>query len=129
MTFILMFFLLFLGAIVASLTIIPILIMVVFGIPTTKKLEGEKLLIKDNGIVRNEIISIGLLSFIFIGLILLINWLYPDGLTAYLLAVGVVSVFGFGQTGRNGNNVSDYMETNKTKFAVEPSEVLQSIMA
>jgi len=116
------------GLVVASFTIIPIFIILAFGIPTTKKLEEKGLLIKDNKIISNYKRSMALLTLVLIGAYLLINWFNPSGTIPFFFGVGLSLVFGTGQIGKNKNNIGDYLETNKAKFAVEPQVVLQSII-
>lgn len=116
------------GLVVASFTIIPIFIILAFGIPTTKRLEEKGLLIKGNNIINNYKRSMVLLTLVLIGAYFLINWFNPSGTIPFFIGVGSSLVFGIGQIGKNKNNVGDYLETNKAKFAVEPQVVLQSII-
>lgn len=45
----------FVGMLITSFTLIPVLIILVFGMPTTQRLEKLKVLKKNNGIVKNNI--------------------------------------------------------------------------
>jgi hypothetical protein len=88
----------FVGLMVASFTIIPVLIILFFGIPLTNKLEKRGLLHK-NGIKKGYMLNLIIFPLIYLG-----------------------------QVGTNKNNVSDYFETNKRHFTASQEEVLQAVL-
>ncbi|MFS8159416.1 MAG: hypothetical protein ACMG6E_04225, partial [Candidatus Roizmanbacteria bacterium] len=104
------------GLFVTSFTLIPVLIILAFGIPTTKRLEKLKVLKENNGIVGKYYISMVLLSTIFLAMLFITNTVFPNGLIGIIFGGGMVSLFGLGQIGLNEKNVQDYVETNKDKF-------------
>lgn len=101
---------------VTSFTLIPILIILRFGIPNTKFLEQNKSLPKNNGIIRGYLVSAILLG----GIYFLLFW--GSGLLSQMLRSGYIFgtigtlLLGFDKTGNNPQNASDYLETNKDKF-------------
>ena len=110
----LLFWLIGLG--ITSFTLIPVLIILAFGIPTTQKLEKLKLLKADNGIVKRELISLIILTVVFLAIIIITLIVYPNGLIGLLFGGCMVFIFGIGKIGRNEANISDYIETNKEYF-------------
>lgn len=101
------------GVFITSFTVIPILIIIFFGIPHTLKLERLGMLKNGNGIIRGYIISMLLLSTIFIGATYLVYRFVNNSFIGYAISVVFVLVFGIGKVGNNRNNLSDYIETNK----------------
>ncbi len=101
------------GIFITSFTVIPILIIIFFGIPYTLKLERLGMLKNDNGIIRGYIISTLLLSTIFIGVTYLVYRFANSGFIGYAISVIFVVILGIGKVGNNRNNLSDYTETNK----------------
>jgi hypothetical protein len=101
---------------ITSFTLIPILIIIRFGIPNTKFLEKHKSLPKNNHIIRGYLISVmllgGIYSLLFWGTEALSQMLH----SGYLLGTIGTLILGFGKTGNNPQNASDYLETNKDKF-------------
>src|SRR5438552_4102961 len=98
---------------VASFTLIPILIIVRFGIPNTKYLEKLKSLSKDNHIIRGYLVSIMLLISIYVLLFWGSGKLSQILHSAYIVGTIGAILLGFGKTGNNPQNASDYLETNK----------------
>lgn len=104
------------GMTVASFTLIPILIIFRFGIPYTKQLGRTGDLIKNNNIVTRYLFSVMLLG----GLYFMCFW--GSGFFAQMLYSGYIFgtigslLIGFSKTGANPQNMSDYKETNKSKF-------------
>jgi len=117
----------FVGMMVTSFTLIPVLIILVFGIPTTKKLEKLKVLKKNNGIIKKEFISLIILATIFLAMVFIINSIFPSGLIGILFGGGMACLFGLGQIGRNGKNIQDYIETNKDKF-LDSSQTIKYVI-
>lgn len=117
----------FVGLMVASFTIIPILIILFFGIPLTNKLEKRGLLHK-NGIKKGYMLNLIIFPLIYLGVWWAITNFFPAGTIGFYVGTGASLLFGLGQTGTNKNNVSDYFETNKRHFTASQEEVLQAVL-
>lgn len=89
------------------------LIILVFGIPFTKRLEQQEVLNKNNGIIKRYFITLLILPTVYLITAFVILLYFPSGVIAYLIGTGVVLFFGFGGVGENEANVSDYFETNE----------------
>src|SRR5690606_22078069 len=113
---------------VTSFTLIPILIIFVFGIPTTRRLEHMKLLKENNGIIKGYLITISLLSSVFFVASLVTFMLFQRGVVGFLIGIGMTFLFGLGQIGKNQNNVRDYVEVNKRHFKTSVESVVNAIM-
>lgn len=101
---------------VTSFTLIPILIIVRFGIPNTKYLERLKSLPKDNHIIRGYLFStilLGGIYFLLFGGTVILSQMLHSG---YILGTVGALLLGLGKTGNNPQNASDYLERNKDKF-------------
>jgi uncharacterized BrkB/YihY/UPF0761 family membrane protein len=111
------------GLAITSFTLLPILIIFVFGIPITKKLERVKLIKPNNGIVKKYFISVVILITIFTVCYQLIKSFIPNELSAFIIG-GVLSIiFSIGKIGNNRDNLKDYIETNKRSFTVSEDEL------
>lgn len=117
-----------LGLIITSFTVIPILIIIFFGIPTTLKLERLDALKHENGIVRKYAISALILSSVFTVIVFVVFFFFPTGLPGLLYGGGMAMLFGFSQLGANRSNVSDYLETNKSEFLVSVEQVASVLL-
>ena len=123
MSYLLFCFFWMIGLVVTSFTLLPILIIFVFGIPITKKLERVKLIKPNNGIVKKYFISVVMLIAIFIICYQLIKSFIPNELSAFIIG-GVLSIiFSIGKIGNNRDNLKDYIETNKRSFTVSEDEL------
>jgi len=116
MSIIIFFIFWLIGVFVTSFTLIPILIIFAFGIPTTKKLENLKVLKPDNGIIKSYFGSLTILGVIFLMMVIITYSVFPNGLVGILFGIGMVFLFGIGKIGRNEKNIIDYIETNKEHF-------------
>ncbi len=101
------------GLAIASFTIIPILIILKFGIPFTKTLEKKGVLNKNNGIVKGYLITLLILPLIFLSAITITFIFFSTYLIGFLIGVGMTLLFGIGQIGENENNIKDYFQTNE----------------
>jgi len=128
MTFILTFVFWLTGLMIASFTLIPILIILFFGIPTTRKLEKIKMLKENNGIIKRYLISITILLLIFSVTIIITFLFIKGGFIGLLVGVGMAFLFSLGKIGKNQNNINDYVEVNKRHFVVSLDEVVGVIM-
>jgi len=118
---------LFVGMLITSFTLIPVLIILVFGIPTTQRLEKLKVLKENNGIVKKYLVSLLILSLMFLAMTFITNSIFPNGLMGIIFGGGMACLFGLGQIGRNENNIQDYIETNKDKF-LENAQTIKYII-
>lgn len=101
---------------VTSFTIIPILIIIRFGIPNTKFLEKAKSLPKNNHIIRGYLFTSLFLGSVYCLLFWISGLLSQMLHSAYILGTVGTLVMGLGKTGANPQNQADYIETNKDKF-------------
>jgi len=95
----------------ASFTVVPIMIILFFGIPFTLKLRKEGAL---GGYqpIKNELISMIFLGFVFA----LYTWAiltFTSLGVAYIVGLGMVVLLSLGKVGNNPSNMADYLETNK----------------
>ena len=111
-----------------SFTLIPVLIILVFGIPTTQRLEKLKVLRENNGIVKKYSISLLIFTTVFLAMVFIIYSVFPNGLIGILFGGGMVCLFGIGKIGRNEKNIQDYIKTNKDKFLDNPQTVKYVIL-
>lgn len=118
----------FISFFISTFTVIPVLIILFFGIPTTKSLEKAGFLKKDNKIMRSHFISLVLLSSIYLGIGVAIFIFLPNILIAYLIGTVIPLIMGMGQLGKNKNNVSDYIETNKNDFSQPIEKITEYII-
>jgi uncharacterized membrane protein YczE len=128
-----MYYLLFclfwlIGFVVFTFTCIQMMVIPFFGIPTTIKLNRLKSL-KKNSIIRNYFISILILSAIFIGITYFVKEKFPTYFSAYIIGCVISLLFGIGKTGRNRNNIEDYLESNKKYLNKSNDEVLRDIFS
>lgn len=111
MAFIIFFGILALTIAVTLFTIIPILIIFFFGIPYTMYLDKAGVM-KNKTPIKKELISAVILGIIFA----LYSWgilTFTSEAWAYGIGVGLSLVMSVGKLGRNPNNISDYLTTNK----------------
>lgn len=113
---------------ITSFTFIPVLIILAFGIPTTKRLESLKVLKLDNGIIKRYFLSLIILGTVFLATIIITYLVFPNGLIGLLFGGGMVFLFGIGQIGRNEKNISDYVEGNKKYFLATAEEIRYTIL-
>ena len=113
---------------VASFTLIPTLIIIVFGIPTTKKLEKLGALKRTNGIIKRYFVTLAILPIVLLVTIAITLLFFSSGLAGLSIGMVMTTLFGLRQIGKNKNNVRDYIETNKQHFAVSTEEATFLIM-
>ena len=118
MIYILYFIFWLIGLGITSFTLIPILIIFIFGIPTTRMLEKLQLLKIKNGIVRRYSISLVILTTVFIITIIIIFKVYPNGLFGFFFGGGMTFLLGMGSLGKTEGSIEDYIATNKDSFLV-----------
>jgi len=113
MNFILSIVLIYVGWILASFTLLPVIIIIRFGIPFTKTLEKKEVLNKPNGVIKNYLISLLILSLVFLVITFIVHSFFPTSLTGFLIGAVAVLLLGLGKTGENEDNVKDYFKTNE----------------
>lgn len=128
MSYLIFFISWFAGLFIFSFTIIPILIILIFGIPTSNRLEKLKVLKPNNGIAKRYVVSSLVLGTMFFALIWLINSVFPSSMIGFLFGGGIVLLFGIGKLGINEKNIEDYIESNKKYFLDPPSTVRYVIL-
>jgi hypothetical protein len=97
--------------VITSFTLVPILIILFFSIPFTRKLKKIRVVKSYKPIYRN-LLSILILSTIWI----LLAWLigrYTNYFFAYIFGTIVVLLFSLGSVGENESNVQDYFKNNE----------------
>jgi len=105
------------GFAVTIFTIIPALICLAFGIPTTKKLERANMLINNHPIIKRYWISIGILMIVFVsvlGLIYIFGSVHA--LRGYVGGSVLALIVGIWKIGKNKNNLADYVNTQSRYF-------------
>lgn len=116
MNFLLAFIFIFVGLMVSSFTLIPILIIFRFGIPYTKEFEKNGDLVKNSGITKRYFVSVLLLTCVFLAILAILYKTTTSGFNGYLLGAVAAMVFGISKTGKNEDNLRDYMQTNSSFF-------------
>lgn len=123
MTLIIPFVFWLIGLVITSFTLVPILIILFFGIPTTRKLEKIKMLEENNNIKKRYFISIIIFLLVFLITIIITFLFIKSGFIGLLIGVGMTFLFSLGKLGKNQNNISDYVEVNKRHFRSSLEEV------
>lgn len=110
------------GLFVTSFTVLSVLICLVFGIPTTKKLERANMLINNHPIIKRYWISIGILLFVFT-FVLGLTCIYGSvqAFRGYLGGSVLALLIGISRIGKNANNLADYVDTQSRYFS-QPTE-------
>jgi hypothetical protein len=101
MEFLWFFVFYFVGLMVSSFTLIPVLIILFFGIPLTNKLEKKGLLKKDNGIKRGYTFNIIAFPVVYYGIYWAISHFFPVGTVGFFIGTATPLLFGLGQLGAN----------------------------
>ena len=101
--------------------------MFVFGFPVTRKLEKRDLLNKNNGLIKGYLISIAILSLIFIGSLYMVYVFFSSLIVGFFIGLIMTLVFGLGKVGKSANNISDYIQTNQAYFKAAPEEIVSAI--
>ena len=127
MVFIWLVILFVVGLLVASFTIIPVLIILFFGIPLTNKLEKKGLLKHKNGIKKGYTFNVIIFPLVYLGILWVINNYFPAGTMGFLIGTGSSLFFGLGQVGANKNNIADYFQVNQRHFTASQEDVLQQV--
>ena len=104
------------GLFVTSFTILPILIILRFGIPFTKELEEKNLLVENHKIIKNYKTSIILLLSIFTILTIILFFTTESGFRGFIGGCIMALIIGIWKTGKNKSNIADYMQTNDRFF-------------
>ena len=115
------------GLLIGSFTVIPILIIFRFAIPTTKKLEMSDYLTKNNPITRRHLASVLVLSIILVIITFITYFLSRNGFVGMSAGIIWALIMGLGKIGKNSANISDYIESSKQYFTKSLEETLLSI--
>jgi len=116
------------GIFITSFTLIPILIIIFFGFPVTKKLNNHGLLKKGNKIIRNYLFSLLILSTILlITLYILYSFFIGMVFAGFVWGGIMVIIFGAGKIGKNPNNITDYLQVNRNQFTADMEEITSAI--
>lgn len=129
MTYILIIIFFAIGIFLASFSLVPILIILFFGIPATRRLERANMLNKGNGIVKKYIASMTILLVIFLAALVIIFFFLPGGVIGFIIGALVSVLVSLNKLGFNQNNFSDYCDTNKRHFAVDLKEISVRVMS
>lgn len=115
------------GTIIASFTIIPILVILAFALPTTKKLYHRGIINSGEKIYKRYVISMILLSIVFIAALLVSTWFSFGG---FLFGSFIALFFSLGKWGPTKDNITDYLQMNKeyVKDGVHLNDVALSIL-
>lgn len=116
------------GLFVTSFTIIQVLTILFFGIPTTRSLTKSGQLIKNNGIIKKYLISMVFLLFFFLLITLMVLGFFPDIFSGYVFGGGMALLFGLGKVGANEDNMSDYVQSNKEHFDKNAPDIFSRII-
>jgi hypothetical protein len=116
------------GYFVSLFTLLQVLIILFFGIPTTRKVEKLGLLKHDNKIIKNYYISVLVISLIYIVIALIVRSFFTNNFTAFIAGIIPTLIMGLGKIGKNKQNISDFVDTNKDKFSEHPGKVIESIL-
>ena len=105
------------GGAISSFTLVSALICLIFGIPTTKKLQQANLLVENNSIIRRYLISICILSIIFVVVLCVVYFIDPtSALRGFIGGSVFVIIISIGKLRGNTNNISDYISTQSRYF-------------
>lgn len=124
MNFLITCLFLFIGMIITLFTVIPILIILRFGIPLTKKLESMSLMTRKNGLNSRYRMSLIFISIIYFVIIKLIETYVSVGFNGFLVGAVLAILMSFNKTGRNSDNFSDFVQTNEKSFTVNKDEII-----
>ena len=114
----------FIGLFISSFTIIQALIVLFFGFPVTRELEGLGMIIKDNGIVKRYVISLTILPLIFMVVSYFVYAIFPQLFSGFIFGGAMTLFFGLGKVGKNPSNISDYVEANEKYFNTEKDNIV-----
>lgn len=118
----------FVGLFITSLVLVQILIILFFGFPVTRKLQKAGLLSDNNNIQRNNVISLIILSVIFIGAWLIISYAFPGIKIGFIFGGGMILLMSIGKCGMSTNNLSDYIQSNQRFLKVSSEELSQKLI-
>ena len=110
------------GLAAGAFFIIPVLIILFFGIPFTLKLKRNGA-IQGSGPIPTYLGSLVILPIIF-GLIIwgVSSWL-PGQMTAFWVGLGIALLTGLGRCGANPTNVAEYLQSNSSH--IDPDVIEQ----
>jgi len=113
------------GFLAFTFTMISVLICLFFGIPITNKMAKADLLVKNNPIIKRYWTSISILTITFLCVSGLIYIFGPAGaLKGYIIGAIFSFIIGVGKTGKNSNNMKDYINTQRQYFNKSEEDVM-----
>jgi hypothetical protein len=116
------------GLFVLSFTVLPVFIILFFGLPATRTLKRLKLLKENNDISRNYFISLIILPCLFALVSVVVFSFFPSTTGGYIFGGGMALLFGLGKFGKNQDNIVDYVQSNKKYFSVDAERVISAII-
>jgi hypothetical protein len=116
------------GLFVFSFTVLPVFIIVFFGLPATRTLKRLKLLKEDNDISRNYFISLIILPCLLALVSVVVFSFFPSTTVGYILGCGMALFFGLGKVGKNQDNIVDYIQSNKQYFNLDEESIISAII-
>lgn len=118
------------GFLVGSFTLLQPLIIILFGLPTTIKLNKKGLLVENNNVIRTHVLGIVILLAVFIGVATIIYFVFADNFTLFIAGAFVaitMTIFKPSSLGANDNNIADYIDHNKQFFRGSIEDVIAAI--
>ncbi len=103
----------FVGLFLTSFTLIPVTIIFRFAIPFTRDLEKKDFLMGNHKIIKRYLISTVILMSVFLTFLFILYFTTSSGFKGFIGGSVISLLFGILKTGKNKENVSDYLETNK----------------
>jgi hypothetical protein len=108
---------------ITSFTVIPLIIVLRFGIPITYKLDKSLGVDNSKTIIKKYKLSIILLSTIYLLVALLTYFLSQTAFRGFLGGSVIALLLGIGKTGQNNQNIKDYAETNYLYYKLDPQHI------
>lgn len=106
----------FVGLTITSFTLISIITIFRFAIPFTRELSKKNLLKANHGIARRYLISSLILFFVYLFTVLALYWTTDGGFKGFVGGSIFSLILGVLKTGKNQDNIRDYMQTNSRYF-------------
>jgi hypothetical protein len=113
------------GGLVSGFTILPAVICLAFGIPATKRLDRENMLVSNHPIIKRYLRSVVILTVAFAvvcTLVCLFGSRYAIG--GYVFGTLLTFVRSMSQLGTNAKNIADYVETQCRYFSRPEDDVV-----
>lgn len=115
------------GVIATVYTLGQVALVLFFSIPLTRELNKAGDLKQPNPIQRNNMLSLFLLSGVFVGIAYLVFTYFPGIKTGFLVGGGLSLLAIIGKSGRTPANMADYYENKKEYLKEGSSSIIESI--